>query len=303
MQIVTNDEKKELKKHGNYKFPFLVSFERISQYEAGAFLWHWHPEIELTIITKGEMIYKINHEVIHLKTGDALFGNSNTLHAGNMINKLDCEYTSITFNPKLIYGYDNSIIYTKYVVPITQNTYIHAFVFQKKIKWQKEIIDIIMELIILDSTTPPLFEIQITMLLQKFWYILLSNISSLPISKNYSKREYDRVFKIVSYIEDNYSKKITLSELSKMVFLCENECCRLFKKQMKMSIFQFVSQYRIEKSIDYLINTKTSISTISNLVGFSDSNYFTKMFKKYTGYTPTQYRKRLHNDNKSSYTR
>ena len=59
MQIITDPAGKELKKHGDSSFPFLVSYERLSGYETGSFLWHWHPEIELTYIEKGEMLYKI----------------------------------------------------------------------------------------------------------------------------------------------------------------------------------------------------------------------------------------------------
>ena len=69
MQIITDPAGKELKKHGDSSFPFLVSYERLSGYETGSFLWHWHPEIELTYIEKGEMLYKINQNTFHLKRG------------------------------------------------------------------------------------------------------------------------------------------------------------------------------------------------------------------------------------------
>lgn len=69
MQIITNNAGKELKKHGDSAFPFLVSYERLSGYETGSFLWHWHPEIELTYIHKGEMLYKVNQNTFHLKEG------------------------------------------------------------------------------------------------------------------------------------------------------------------------------------------------------------------------------------------
>ena len=108
MQIITNNAGKELKKHGDNAFPFLVSYERLSGYETGSFLWHWHPEIELTYVKKGEMLYKVNQNTFHLKEGQALFGNANALHAGYMYQNQDCQYIPVTFDPKLIYGFSGS---------------------------------------------------------------------------------------------------------------------------------------------------------------------------------------------------
>ena len=45
MQIITNQFQKEQKKHGNDHFPFLVSYQRLSEYDYGSFMLHWHPEI------------------------------------------------------------------------------------------------------------------------------------------------------------------------------------------------------------------------------------------------------------------
>ena len=70
MQIITNQFQKELKQHGNEQFPFLVSYQKLSEYESGSFMWHWHPEIEITYVQKGTMCYKVNHMVYHLKEGD-----------------------------------------------------------------------------------------------------------------------------------------------------------------------------------------------------------------------------------------
>ena len=76
MQIITNQFQKELKQHGNEQFPFLVSYQKLSEYESGSFMWHWHPEIEITYVQKGTMCYKVNHMVYHLKEGDIVFNNS-----------------------------------------------------------------------------------------------------------------------------------------------------------------------------------------------------------------------------------
>ena len=93
MQIITNNAGKELKKHGDSAFPFLVSYERLSGYETGSFLWHWHPEIELTYIHKGEMLYKVNQNTFHLKEGQVLFGRG----AYELYRTKDATYVTATY--------------------------------------------------------------------------------------------------------------------------------------------------------------------------------------------------------------
>ena len=108
-QIITNQFQKELKQHGSEHFPFLVSYQKLSEYESGAFMWHWHPEIEITYVQTGSMCYKVNNLTYHLKEGDIVFNNSNALHSGAMENHQDCSYIPVTFDPRLIYGFLNSI--------------------------------------------------------------------------------------------------------------------------------------------------------------------------------------------------
>ena len=82
MQINIEENQKEIKEHGSYSFPLNVAVEHIESYEQGAFLWHWHPEIEITKIVSGEMEYHINEKTYNLEEGEGMFGNSRTLHAG-----------------------------------------------------------------------------------------------------------------------------------------------------------------------------------------------------------------------------
>ena len=123
MQIITNQFQKELKQHGNEQFPFLVSYQKLSEYESGSFMWHWHPEIEITYVQKGTMCYKVNHMVYHLKEGDIVFNNSGALHSGTMENQKDCAYIPVTFDSRLIYGFFQSTVNSKYVDPVIQGFY------------------------------------------------------------------------------------------------------------------------------------------------------------------------------------
>lgn len=291
MQIQTNEFQKEIKKHGDFYFPFLISYEKLSGYESGYFLWHWHPEIELTLITKGQMLYKVNHLSFLLREGQALFGNSSTLHSGYMIENQDCEYLSITFDPKLIYGYDNSSVYINYIKPITQNFSLPAIPFDLSSSWHMTAIDLIKSIAGTAAEARETYELDIISGLTRFWKLLYLNISEDNMEMPSDKNNYDRIRKIISYIEENYTTQMTLEDLSQSIHICRSECSRLFKKYMNVSLFEFISRYRIEKSVDYLTNTNYSIVEIASLVGYNDSNYYTKVFRKFKGCSPKQYRK------------
>ena len=139
MQIITKDNNREAKEHGSFSFPVYISVEQIQAYDHGTFLWHWHPEIELTWIMSGEMEYQINDTIYKLSAGDGIFGNSNSLHTGRRINGQRCTYLSITFHPRFLYGYENSILQTKYVGFITSNESWASLALKQDVEWQKDI--------------------------------------------------------------------------------------------------------------------------------------------------------------------
>ena len=291
MQIITNNAGKELKKHGDNAFPFLVSYERLSGYETGSFLWHWHPEIELTYVKKGEMLYKVNQNTFHLKEGQALFGNANALHAGYMYQNQDCQYIPVTFDPKLIYGFSGSALFQKYTEPILRSFSLSAVPLDFSCDWHQDAVEDIRQMIRLDSQHPPMYEFEIIARLQHFWKVLCSNTLAQAAAPSVQDEEnYRRIRRIMSYIADHYSEKILLDDIANLIHLSPSECSRLFKKCMNITLFGYIQEYRIERSLDYLENSSCSITETGLLSGFSDSNYYTKVFTKIKGCTPRQYR-------------
>lgn len=291
MQIITNQFQKELKRHGSDMFPFLVSHERLSNYESGSFMWHWHPEIEITYVKKGQMTYKVNQRSYHLKTGDMLFGNSNVLHTGCMLDMQDCEYTPVTFSPKLIYGFYQSRIRLRYVEPITQDFTLPAIHFDHSEVWHQDFSALVLEIIALDRLKPPFYEMDIVIKLQTLWKLILENHTLPDAHPAHVSTEDARMKDIIIYIEKNYMRKIMLKDIAAHIHLCESECSRLFRRYMNISLFSFIQEYRIERSLEYLADKNISISEIAGKVGFSDSNYYSKVFTKIKGCSPQKYRR------------
>lgn len=103
-------------------------------------------------------------------------------------------------------------------------------------------------------------------------------------SKVYSKA----IEKAMKYIDSNYKEHISLGSISKYVYLSPEYFSRLFKEEVGENFITYLTLYRMKKA-EYLIrNTDMKISQISNEVGYSNSGYFSKSYKKYKGVSPDE---------------
>ena len=293
MQIQTDEHLKEQKFHGSYDFPLLISRERITAYEADSFFWHWHPEIEITVVTSGEMLYHVNNCHLHLKKGDALFGNTATLHSGSMYKHSDCEYTSITFDAKLLYGSESSILYHTYMKPILQNYAFPCLHFDGSKPWHTQALIRLNSLIDAYESEDTAWEFEVLEHLLAFWKLLYLHADTETALSMADQRTYERIRNILTYIEANYDSKLTLENIADHIHLCKSECCRMFKRYMRQSLFDFILAYRIEKSLPYLSDNSYSIQAVSEKAGFSDANYFSRVFKQLKGCSPSAFRKEI----------
>lgn len=97
---------------------------------------------------------------------------------------------------------------------------------------------------------------------------------------------------IKQYIDQHYQENITLDDLAKLTFMNKYYLVHAFKKYIGMSPINYVISKRIEEAQSLLETTSYSVSQISDLVGFSSQSYFSQIFKKTTGHTPFEIRKR-----------
>lgn len=110
------------------------------------------------------------------------------------------------------------------------------------------------------------------------------------------KPQLDEASTIVEFIHSHYHQKITLEDLSEQFYLSEGTISERIKQKTAMTFVEYLTYYRILKSMELLETTNLTIGEIASEVGFSDSRYFSTVFKKYTGVTPTNFRQ---NDLKS----
>lgn len=291
MQIKTDQNQKELKQHGTYDFPVLVSHEALSAFDRGYFFWHWHPEIEFTYVVEGDICYQIGKQVYHLKPDQGLFCNSNMPHTGKHWKSPDCTYISITFDPRIIYGYESSLIQKKYVLPITQNSLLESLLLSQDKDWQAELLSLLHQIQAGYDSAAFTRELCIQRLLLEAWSILYEHLLPLPQESQRQTNEKDRILKILSFLHTHYQEALTLDALASEIHLCKGECCRIFKKYMRVSPFDYLLQYRIEQSLPLLAETDQNITDIALQCGFVTSSYFSRIFRRRMACTPREYRK------------
>ena len=96
----------------------------------------------------------------------------------------------------------------------------------------------------------------------------------------------------IAYLKENYAQKITIEELSGTFFLSKSYLSSLFKKATGYGVVEYLQHIRIEKACELLTTTNLPIIQISEQVGFGDYRFFNKSFKKITGVTAHEYRKK-----------
>ncbi len=105
-------------------------------------------------------------------------------------------------------------------------------------------------------------------------------------SRNYT---YSYTRDIIEYIRSHYYEKITLEEISKKVDVSVSKIKIDFKNDTHHSFHDFLHKYRIQIALKYMFESNFRIYEIANKVGYSEYKYFSKVFKKYLGHTPTEF--------------
>lgn len=106
--------------------------------------------------------------------------------------------------------------------------------------------------------------------------------------------EEDAVFsRIIEYIDSHYSTPITLSMLTEMFHINQSYLCKLFRDKMETSFVSHLNEVRINHAKRLLMSSKLSVEEIADKTGFNNANYLVRVFKKTTGITTGEYRKKF----------
>lgn len=95
---------------------------------------------------------------------------------------------------------------------------------------------------------------------------------------------------ILKFIKEHYMEDISLQDVSKAMNYSDAYFCKIFKQCFNKSFIAYLTEFRIGKAKQLLVDVTINVKEISDKVGYRDSNYFAKVFKRIEGVTPSEYR-------------
>jgi AraC-like DNA-binding protein len=254
---------------------------------------HWHSFMELIFIKKGYFKASLRNTKFLLNEGDLLVVIPGELHSFGYEGDNVLEFINIQFDPiilqsaipdskefAMIYPYLFSYkpplsflcrsddIAQKQVSSIINN--IHQETLRKELGYSLSIRANLLELFVC--------------LLRK-WNL---DTPGTPMNENFTV--YKRMFPVFNMIQEQYMKNFSTTKMAKMAAMSVPHFCRLFKKITGCGFRGYLQSLRISEAIKLLLSTDFNITQIASLVGYSDVNFFIRIFKNQTGLPPLQYK-------------
>lgn len=248
---------------------------------------HWHDDIEFILILSGEMLYNINGEVVLLQEGEGIFINARQLHFGYSDSKKECIFICLLLHPMLLCS--SKSVEQNFINPIILNEHIPFYHFQKTSAWENDILSCIR--CIYDIRNDKIAELKIHKTFLNIWIDLCENIVTIQKSNNFKNNNLSTLKNMISFINQNYKEKISLEDIASSGNVGKTACCSIFKKYINKTPIEYVTEFRLRKSLELLSNTDMTVLEISYEVGFSGASYFSETFRKFYDCTPNGYRK------------
>lgn len=287
-KIISVDQSRQEITQGISDFPLTCYMSCFSEKTYNYINWHWHVEFQLCLVTEGTVIWQIGSERMIVTSGDGIFINSLQVHKAQQYECKKASFFCVDFLPDILKGSSGTETYSKYVQQILCNESIRTKKLSSDEDGGREILEYLREMSSMFNDKCICYEYQLVGLT----FLICGKLLPYITHDVYSNDRRDFLLKeILMYIQNSYSNKITLDDISSHARLSRSECCRYFKAQTGQTLFEYLIQYRVNKSLNYLSTTDRTIAQIAQDVGFSNQSYYSSRFKTVIGMTPKEYRK------------
>lgn len=293
-QIRIRENLEEICEHGSLDFPVLMVHDHLWEFPNGFVTCHWHPELELSIVLTGRAEYRLNQQTVELKAGEGVLINSNTLHSSMQKKGERVTLCTLIVHPSFLFGTGEGVLGRRYAYPFTKAEGMEYILLRPQIPWEEALLQKALSMYEAFQNRHYGYEMYIKGIFCQLIYEIMARREQI-LTKNRWKKEdaLRRLAVIYDYIHTHYAEPIRLEELAAKIPLSTGECCRFFKKTTNMTIGEYITDYRILKSLELLEEGACSIGEIASRVGFSSASRFSSSFKEKMNCLPKDYEKRL----------
>ncbi|WP_244835407.1 AraC family transcriptional regulator [Clostridium sp. BJN0001] len=292
MKNINYKNLKEKRIHGDFLLPFTI-YKCLFENKTNVLNMHWHEEIEISIIEEGGCIYNINLFDTELEEGDILIIKPFSLHSIVKLKQDILRSNTMVFNMDILNSALTDVCAFRYFSNICNENDIVPVIIKRNFKDYELYKNIIDEIFLCYQNKSDAFELKLKSLLFELFYNFYKN-HVFTDNKQFEINSHitNKIKKILNYIEDNYTRQISIQEISDYCNFSEYHFMRFFKKYIGMTCTEYINNYRIESSAHLLDETDKSIMDIALECGFNNISYFNKIFRKKYKITPTNFRKR-----------
>ncbi|MBR2432227.1 MAG: helix-turn-helix transcriptional regulator [Clostridia bacterium] len=239
---------------------------------------HFHDMPEIYYLTEGRCNYFIDNKSYQLRAGDIVFIPQGVIHNTNYISKT---------HSRLLINCSEKLIPTS--VRGFMSNEIHVY----KCGSAREDIDAIFKRIKQEYNISDGFSDEALNSCLAYLLVRIARLSEKSTDQE-SGAEKSCSEKAVEYVRENYTNKVTLTDAAKFCSVSSEHLSRCFKKQTGVGFNEYLCLFRLNKAEAMLINQPgVSVADIAYRCGFNDSNYFSNLFKKVYGMSPTEKKRRI----------
>jgi len=262
--------------------------------EHGDYPAHTHDFSEIAVVLAGTGIYRVGKTTLPFKSGDVFVTHGKRPHAYEQTRNLTL--ANVTYDPQLI-AYEHLGCRS---LPGYQALFVIEPALQKRDAMQRHLSldgDSLLQVKHLcDSIRAELQEEEAGYQLAAvgFFLLLITHLSRLyqGRAKSPDARKVLQLGKALSHIETHYADALDLDELSRIAAMSRRSLYRAFEEVVHQSPLAYLQHIRLMKAVELLESTQDSVTGIAFDCGFNDSNYFSRIFRKQLGQSPSAYRKR-----------
>ena len=256
--------------------------------------WHWHEEMEILIVDQGIAEISTDDAAYEIRPGQGIIINQNVMHCIHAKDQSICTFHTLIFHPDFLFGHKNSYLQTHYLLPIQNYQLFKIFCLDGSESWHNSMLQTLDEVIRINLKKFYGYELVTKGHLCHFWAELLYRLpQDETADAPHVCPDELRVKEAMLFIRTHHAEPLTLQEIADSIHVSKSECCRCFARTLQMSPFEYLMKYRIYESTKKLMDSEQNSESIADLalsVGFNNTSYFNKLFKKFLGCTPTYYR-------------